>query len=369
MTLFIALTCLLVASLAVNMVCILPYATDYMRRDTSPYYGISDSDELVISSVVKASMELSASSMPQNEYRGLLADLKAMCKPKRNADTFNNYYIAYNYAGLSQYATIAGDPGVIGFLKDRADQWLDQEGKLNYSLEKVDQAPIGIMYINLFKITGNPKYKTAAEHIYNFIKSKRTEGDLIPYNNEIRNFSDAVGMFVPFLMEYYSLSHDELALRIAENNLNHYKAYGTDKDTHLPFHGYDVETKIKLGSCNWGRGMGWYLLAIAYCPQMNDAILSSNVEKLPYTQFPLSSNRFDSSTALMFELYKQGTDSARTLNLDFIRTHIRRNGLVSDCSGDTYNLNDYSHSFGNSELCNGLLLLLYSKYHGEHGNH
>lgn len=352
--------CLL--SLAANALFLSPYIADFLKRDTSAYYCITDSDEQIISSVARTSMSLPESSMPQNEHRGLFRDLKTLFTPKRNSGVTNNYYLAYNYAGLSQYALARKDPSVLRFLQGRADKWLGADGKLNYTLCKVDQCPIGIMYINLFKITHEAKYKTAAESIYDFLQSRCIEGDLIPYNNPTTNFSDAVGMFVPFLMEYYDLTHEEQALHIAEANLAHYKSFGTDKDTHLPFHGYDLDTKIKLGSCNWGRGIGWYLLAIAYCPQMNDSVLSCNVEKLPYTQFPLSSTSFDSSTALMFELYKQGTNPSRKLNLDFIRTHVRKNGLVSDCSGDTYALNDYSHSFGNSELCNGLLLLLYSKY-------
>lgn len=81
-----------------------------------------------------------------------------------------------------------------------------------------------------------------------------------------------------------------------------------------------------------------------------------------YTQFPNSNNKFDSSTALMFEIYKQAKNPNRPLSLSFIKPHILKTGFVDDCSGDTYNLNDYSHSFGESELCNGLLLMLASKF-------
>lgn len=79
-----------------------------------------------------------------------------------------------------------------------------------------------------------------------------------------------------------------------------------------------------------------------------------------YTQFPNSNNKFDSSTALMFEIYKQAKNPNRPLSLLFIKPHILKMGFVDDCSEDTYNLNDYSLSFG--ELCNGLLLMLASKF-------
>ena len=64
----------------------------------------------------------------------------------------------------------------------------------------------------------------------------------------------------------------------------------------------------------------------------------------------------------MFEIYEQSKDQSRKLSLDFIKPHILTNGFVDDCSGDTYGLNSYSHTFGESELCNGFLLMLVSKF-------
>lgn len=339
-----------------------PYIKGHFSKDESAYFDKNASDKDVIDAVLKASLSVEESQMIQQEYRGLKDDLRSLFIPERNSENYNNYYMAYNLAGLSQYALKYKDDNIVSRLREKADKWITPEGNLTYELKRIDQCPIGILYINLYKLTKEAKYKKIADSIYKYLKDHRMNGNLIPYNNSVNNLSDAVGMYVPFLIEYNSLTGDTLARRIAIDNIELYKRDGCDAITHLPFHGYNIESGVKLGASNWGRGMGWFLLAVAYCTETNDSILQKSVSELPYTQFPLSNDHFDSSTALLFEIYKQATEPTREFTLDFIRTHIHTNGFVGDCSGDTYAPNDYSHSFGNNELCNGLLLLLCSKF-------
>lgn len=337
-----------------------PYIKGHFSKDDSEYFNANSSDDEVINAVVSASLEIKESQMIQQEYRGLKEDLRSLFIQKRNSEKFNNYYMAYNLVGLSYYALKSKDSQIIDKLREKADSWIGDDGKLTYEVTRIDQCPIGIMFLNLYKQTHDSRYLVVAEQLYGFLKSRRQNGNLIPYNNTINNITDAVGMFVPFLVEYSKTTGDTLAYHIAVDNIEDTKLHGTDYKTHLPFHGYNIKTGIKLGSCNWGRGIGWFLLAVAYCPETSDDILLASVNELPYTQFPLSSSTFDSSVALMFEIYKQSIIPNRNLNLDFIRSHIHTNGFVSDCSGDTYAPNVYSQSFGNNELCNGLLLMLYS---------
>ena len=194
------------------------------------------------------------------------------------------------------------------------------------------------------------------------MKDFREPNGIIMYRKGERQLCDVFGMYVPFLMEYFSVTKDSLAYKIADYNMEVYKSRGVDKETGIPFHGYNIRTGLPIGSANWGRGIGWYLLGAAFCPQFNDDKLNKSLSLLEYTQFPGSSERFDSSTALMFEIYKQSKDKNRKLSLDFIKPHVLVNGFVDDCSGVTYELNDYSHLFGQTSLCNGLLLMLASKF-------
>lgn len=352
---------ILIVSLSANVLMLSPYIIGHFSRDNTSYFDRSASDEEVLSAIVEASLSAYQSKMSTQEYRGLIPDIRSLFQPKRLSDRYNNAPIAYSLAGLSQYALLTKDTELLERLKQKADSWITPpHNTLSYELKVVDQCPIGIMYINLYRLTSDIKYKQVAEHIYNYLKDKRTDGNLIPYNNPTNNFSDAVGMYVPFLEEYFDLTGDSLAHQMAVDNIEHFKAHGCDYDTHIPFHGYNIETGIKLGSANWGRGIGWFLLAVAYCPETNDSTLQANIDKLPYTQFPLSSGSFDSSTALMFEIYKKAVTPDYQLSLDFIKPHIHTSGYVGDCSGDTYDSNVYSKTFGITEYGNGFLLLLYS---------
>lgn len=220
------------------------------------------------------------------------------------------------------------------------------------------------MYINLYKMTGNDYYLAVAESIFGYLKSIRIGGsNIIAYRKESANqFSDGIGMIVPFLIEYFYQSNDSIALRMAEDNFKEYQKYGCDSSTGIPMHGYNKKTHIKVGSANWGRGIGWYLLGAAYLPHLQDTRLDNNVGELNYAQFPLSSRKFDSSTALMFEIFKQSRMPSEKRSLTFIKPHVTQDGLVMECSGDTYDLNNYSHMYGPAELTNGLFLILVSKW-------
>lgn len=361
---------LLFISVLLNVAIFLPYIKPlYLKiiNYLSPveYFSKKESDTKVLLSVSNAILTNKGRSviMPMNEQRGLIQDLKTFFKPTRNNSINNNYYTSYALVGASYYALMNNDYMMMKELSEIANSFLTSDGKLNYEIQRIDQIPIGILYINLYKYYKKLKYKYISDGIYEKVKSMRNNDGIIYYiNSHTCQFSDVLGMYVPFLMEYFTLSKDSVAYEIVNYNIRQFYKYGVNKETGIPFHGYNIKNKVPVGSSNWGRGIGWYLLALAYFPSFNDSILDSTIKSLNYSQFPCSDRRFDSSTAIMFEIYKQARDNNRCLSLDFIKPHIRINGFVDGCSGDTYNLNDYSHIFGESELCNGLLLILASKF-------
>lgn len=357
---------ILAFSLMINVIILLPYSGDLYERisrkvNPTEYFSVDTPDTLVLNSVVRASLKIDGTIMKQSEQKGLLTDLRNYYfKKERNSNTIYNYYKAYLLVGLSYYALNKRDKDVIEALVKLADDIVDERSDcLKYQINKIDQVPIGIMFINLYKILGNDKYMKVAHNIKERLLQFKNNEDLIYYINQSRtNFSDAVGMYVPFLMEYYNVSGDTLSKNIAMKNLCEYQKYGVDKETGIPVHGYDIKTHIKTGSANWGRGIGWYLLAASYCENFHDSILDSNIPKFDYTQFPFSNHQFDSSTALMFKMY-ENRKLHETKSIEFIKPYITRDGMVDSFSGDTYAQNDYSHSFGKSELGNGLLLMYY----------
>ena len=168
-------------------------------------------------------------------------------------------------------------------------------------------------------------------------------------------------MYVPFLVEYSKLTGDTLANSIAYDNMKEFYKYGVDKETGIPSHGYNLKTHIKVGSSNWGRGIGWYILAASYLPEFTDEKIDENLPLISKTQFPQTSRNFDSSTALLFEIYMQNR-GFHSRNIDFVKPYILQTGFVTECSGDTYDFNNHSYIFGSAEMTNGLLLMLASQF-------
>lgn len=358
-----------IASVLLNIMAVLPYVKPcYVKveRKIFPpeHFSINTSDKVVLNKVCEATLQLKGVKMSMNENKGLPADIIAFFQKKRGTSVKNNFFTSYSMVGLSYYALKKNDSTTMDMLRDKAISFLDiKEKKLNYPIKKIDQAPIGILLLNLYRWYNNDVYLESAKSLFKTIIDMREQDGTIMYTSGIEyNYVDAVGMYVPFLMEYFKETADSLALETVNFNMTSYYENGVNHATGIPFHGYNIKNGMHLGSANWGRGIGWYLLAAAYCPQINDPALNNTLSKIDYTQFPGCNDHFDSSTALMFEIYKQSKDQSRKLSLDFIKPHILTNGFVDDCSGDTYGLNSYSHTFGESELCNGFLLMLVSKF-------
>ena len=345
-------------SVVLNILIVAPYiGRKYSERYPTCFDSTAE-DNVVINAVLNASMEMDKPVMVTNEPHGFPYDLVELFRPKRGSSLTNNFYESYNLVGISYYALKYQDDHVIKWCTERADKYIDHN-HLNYELKHINQVPVGIFFINVYYMTRDKLYLDVASEIYDWLLKRKEQGGGIKYSDGENEYVDGLGMFVPFLMEYYALTNDTVAKQIAIENIIAYQEYGIDKETLVPFHGYNSSTKQKVGSANWGRGIGWYLLALSYCTDFNSEELYDRICRLPYTQFPLSSDNFDSSTALFFEVYKHRTKGME-LDLDFIRTHIRTNGIVTDCSGDVYNFNNYNFAFGDSELCNGLFLMLVS---------
>lgn len=355
---------ILIVSLMFNIICVAPYINGYYGKFREKYYPIAcfdslSNDDEVIDAVVAASLEMDGSAYRTSDYSGLINDVRSFFSSP-NELPFNDAYLK---TGLSYYALKRHEDEIVNNLISWGTELLEND---KYSITIVDQAPVGIMFLNLYRLTGDSKYRNAAESIYSQLKDICSREGKIAYRQGVsNNYVDVVGMVVPFLVEYFRFSQefgteDSTAYKMAWANLEEYHKYCCDKETGIPAHGYNRQTHIKVGSANWGRGIGWYLLASAYLPEFRQPLLENNIKHLDYSQFPLSSCAFDSSTALMFEIYKHSIDPQRTKSLDFIKPYITQKGLVTKCSGDTYDLNAYSRSFGPAEQANGFLLMLIS---------
>jgi hypothetical protein len=346
----------------------MPYVGDYVdriRNHFNPplYFNQKTPDFKVINRVLKASIEMDGTYYNTSQpKRGLVYDVNQFLDLTPLSRRTNDLSVAMLYAGLSEWAYKKNDIRVLEYLVSKMEIFINDE-RLNYTLDEVDQVPIGICFINLYRITKNKKYLHCSKAIYTWLLSRREKGNNLIYyrKNSPNQFVDALGLYIPFLVEYSELTGDTLAHSIAEDNFMQFYKYGVDKETGIPCHGYNIETHIKVGSANWGRGIGWYVLAASFLPEFSDPHLDKVLHLISKTQFPESSHNYDSSTALLFEIYMQSR-GFHPKSIEFIKPHILESGFVTGCSGDTYDFNNHSYYFGSAEMTNGFFLMLASQF-------
>jgi rhamnogalacturonyl hydrolase YesR len=292
-------------------------------------------------------------------------------KPNKEFKVYN-YHQAYLYYGLSVYLVKNKDSINLKKVKLSFDKVLNYEGKPNFKLDKVDQIPFGLTALTLYQVYGDVKYLNFCDILFEEIKTFRNKEGLILYREHGQvQLNDVLGMIVPFLIEYGKFVKKSDAQLIAKEQVEFFVKYGIDKETYLPSHGIDLRSYIKVGPTNWGRGIGWYLLGLSHYYKATgefkkefDGILNT-LQKLRtndglWSQFPGSSSLFDASTTTMV-LYSMNINnklSNRKVFIDNLYEYVSQDGYILNTSGDTYGINDYSKTFGKSELSQGFLLLI-----------
>lgn len=360
----LAIASLIVAffcSFALNIVLLLPYHS-VITNKFKKYTSVADS-------VMFCNLVRNKSIMLAKEphkiivgYKGLLDDIRSFYFSPLKGIT-NNYNRGLLFTGLALYAEAYCDTEIRGICSEHLKSFIDSDGNFKYEVKYCDQALIGVAYCSMYRQTKESIYKKAAYNLFLFLKEKDNYDTGIMYREFADwQYCDVLGMTIPFLMEYSNTFNDSIALSIAYRNFDIYYTYGVDKETGIPCHGYNIKNHMKLGSMNWGRGIGWYLLAASYLPEFSDLLLDKNIQYLDYEQFLWvpGGSFFDASTALLFELYKT-SKGLSTRGIMFMQPHTLVDGSISDVSGDTYFLNKYSSIRGESEIGNALFMMLLAK--------
>lgn len=152
---------------------------------------------------------------------------------------------------------------ILEVLKKYYDRWINKGCRLYY----LDDAFSGMALIDLHQITGEEKYKNAAEVIFQYLLHHETDnGGSLPYRPKQNNnyiFADGIGMVCPFLCQYGSTYRDMNAINLAVTQIQNFVELGMDAKTGLPYHGYQQESGVKYGIIGWGRAVGWLMIGMA----------------------------------------------------------------------------------------------------------
>lgn len=352
---------------------------DYMGEVSVKYYK----DKLLDAGLKMAASQKTV--MPFGDYTNFLVELrKVFNKNERDIYFEYNFPKAYLMNGLLEYAINNDDMPLINKIKNVSDKYIEDDGVMRFEFNKVDQSVFGLSFINLHKIYGDEKYKIGANYIYNYIiMNLDSDRKLILYrkgNN--KQFVDVLGMVVPFLIQYGTVYNDSKALDIAYRQILFYMQNGLEEHSHFPFHAINLESNLRLGPANWGRGVGWYAIALGWIlhytsphnnphyfefeKEMNSLhrnLIAQRTNKY-WGQFITGSenDKIDTSTTTMlfysFGLAGKEIYSDEVL-VNVFSQYTNSDGYLDFTSGDTYTVNRYAKEYGKSELSQGLLLSLF----------
>ena len=208
------------------------------------------------------------------------------------------------------------------------------------------------------------------ERILSHFQDVREEGT-IHYRPWVKNirFVDTLGMVLPFL---HACGWNDLAKRQLEE---YDQAMLNDV---FPAHAYDVERDLPMGVFDWGRGMGWYILALIETSDMegHDNRIIALADALMLHQKPNGGfgcfvfnqqSRMESSAtvligllfleAFQFTQEQQYLIAAQKAEQAIMQA-TRRDGAVDNCQGDTYGIGYYSQIFSVMPFVQGMALKL-----------
>lgn len=347
----------------------------------NPQQSVDTVDQDFEHIILKRSLEMGSSNevtmVWEDQSTNLYESFKRLLGSKKsNEFEIYNYPRAFLYLGLISYIEKSKNQTDLQAFLKIFHPYMDDNGLPSFVLNRIDQAPFGMVSLKLYEITGQQKYLKFADTMFNYLVTNVDSLGLIEYRKGLNIvLNDTLGLVIPFLLYYSKITQNNSAKILAEKQINFFIEFGVDPITGIPSHGIYKTSKVKVGSSNWGRGIGWYLIGLSYCTVFNSKYESNSKQTLEsleslknkenlWSQFPGTSNVFDASTTLM-TIYSRVLMDKDYLTKDtffqMIKKHLTQQGEILNTSGDTYGLNEYSKTFGKSELSQGVLLLILSE--------
>jgi unsaturated rhamnogalacturonyl hydrolase len=355
------------------------------RKLRSAQHPVAHEWSQIRATVLKQSIKMAArrgTVMSFNDDESLyaaLGTLKARLMRRRahHAYKFFNFPIAFLMGGLLDYFDKFGDKDALKIVERRCKDLVDENGQLRFTVDKLDQAALGMLFLRLYELTSTNRYLSAATYVFNGLQRFKGPEGLYRYRLGLDVFFiDTVGLLCPFLVRYAGVLGLTCALADAEKQVEFALARCIEPTTGLAFHAFDLKREQPLGSVNWARGMGWFVLGLAAVALAGrqlksvealrrSAIILDALREAPgyWPQFLGHTNdcEIDSSASLMFLYAFQRSglwliDSAEITKL--AAQCVDRHGRVIQASGDTIYINKYSRIKGPSELSQGLMLSL-----------
>lgn len=244
----------------------------------------------------------------------------AAIDPAKNGWEYNTGIVLF---GMSKVYESTRDPRYLAYIRKWVDGYVDETGKLGWDQTRthnLDYIQPGMLILFLYEQTGEEKYRIAARTVREAFDKipKNADGGFwhkAVYPNEM--WIDGIYMGQPFLVRYGRLFDDATFgndMAVFQTTLA--AQHCLDPKTGLMFHAWDQDRNAKWADPKtgrspviWGRGMGWYVMALVDVLELLPAshpgyprllgLLKQNVAGLARAQDP--------KTGLWYQVIDQGT--------------------------------------------------------------
>ena len=292
--------------------------------------------------------------------------LKKMIRPK-TAPRREAFF--WQHAMLIQALEEAGE---VDTLKKFYESWLNK----GLPVYHPDGVMNGYSLLYYYERSKDANMLEAGEALLRYLVRYKAEmGGTIPYrkHHPTHIYVDGIGMTAPFLARYGSVVTKKEASLLAVEQMEAFLEKGMDEATGLPYHGYDTETKEKMGIIGWGRAVGWLMLALAdsleFLPadgekmkltegfqQLAEAVMKWQREDgyFSWQLQALDSPKDSSATAMIAHAVQKGCLIGALLE-DY-EEHLKRmekailssvrDGKIYDCSGECEGFSQYPQVYG-----------------------
>jgi len=168
-----------------------------------------------------------------------------------------------------------GDGRYFKYIQHLTDRYVNDDGTIRtYKPEdyNIDNILPGRNLLLLYKVTGQEKYRKAADHLRAQLRKhpRTSEGGF--WHKQIypsQMWLDGLYMGEPFYAEYAATFHEQTAFDDIARQFVLMEKHSRDLKTGLLYHGWDESRKQRWSnpatgrSPNfWGRAMGWYAMAL-----------------------------------------------------------------------------------------------------------
>ena len=303
----------------------------------------------------------------------MMSRFKSILLKRTNNYSYINFPRAWLMIGLLDYYEANRDENILNEVVLSIDKLIDSRGRLKFEFKNIDQCLFGMVFLRLYLILKEDRYANASHQVYKEVQNFLDVNGMYFYRKNVNiYFVDTIGMVCPFLYLYGAVFDIREATDSASFQLVHWINILMGTSHTLPYHAYDVEKETPLGSCNWSRGIAWFIIGLSYGVKYEDksvraAFESKNGEllkKLTLLQKSCggwgqflghdNSNKIDASSTVML-LYAQkvaGTQILESAKYS-LESSISSDGYVMNNSGDTIYINKYSREMGNPKYHRG----------------